>query len=109
MTISPSTWKLLGLSVAAGYATLGSWMLLAPRNAAERFFAPKPSSAESLHSGDLERYVPMLGARDLSMALAMGWYAYEKNWRAMGQMILAGMLLCGADAWATWNAKGAGK
>lgn len=109
MAISPSTWKLLGLSVAAGYTWLGSWALFAPRHGAETFFHPTPSSAESLHAGDVERYMPMLGARDLSMAFAMFWMAREDNWRGVGQMILAGMGLCATDAYVTWRSKGAAK
>ncbi|GMK55675.1 hypothetical protein CspeluHIS016_0207310 [Cutaneotrichosporon spelunceum] len=104
--VAADTWKFLGLTVVAGYATLGTWALVAPRNAAEMLFAPRPSSAESLHAGDTERYMRLLGARDLSMAIAMAWYARSNDWRAMGQMILAGMLICAADAWAAWQAKG---
>lgn len=107
--VSSDTWKLLGLSVAAGYATLGTWSLVAPRHAAETFFAPKPSSAESLHAGDTERYMIMIGARDLSSAAAMAWYANEGNWKAFGQLVLAGMGLCAADAWAAGDAKGFSK
>jgi hypothetical protein len=104
--VSSDTWKFLGLSVAAGYATLGTWGLVAPRHGAETFFSPRPSSPESLHAGDIERYMRLLGARDLSMAAAMAWFAHSDDWRAMGQMILTGMFLCGADAWAATQAKG---
>ncbi|BEI84931.1 hypothetical protein CcaverHIS002_0503320 [Cutaneotrichosporon cavernicola] len=105
--VAADTWKFLGLTVAAGYSTLGTWALLAPRNCAETLFLPRPSSPESLHSGDVERYSRLLGARDLSMAAAMLWFVRSDDWRAMGQMILAGTFLAAADSWAAWNAKGA--
>ncbi|BEJ15697.1 hypothetical protein CspHIS471_0503020 [Cutaneotrichosporon sp. HIS471] len=107
--VAADTWKFLGLTVIAGYSTLGTWALVAPRNCAETFFAPRPSSAESLHSGDIERYSRLLGARDLSIAAAMLWFVHSDDWRAMGQMILTGMFLCAADSWAAWNAKGAAR
>ncbi|KLT45318.1 hypothetical protein CC85DRAFT_282806 [Cutaneotrichosporon oleaginosum] len=104
--VSSDTWKLLGLSVAGGYATLGTWALVAPRHGAETFFSPRPSSAESLHAGDIERYMRLLGARDLSIAAAMAWFANSGDWRAMGQMTLTGLFLCAADAVAATQAKG---
>lgn len=110
--MASSTWRYLGLSVAGGYTILGAYAILFPRRAAAEFFAlPNPASkSKQDDGGELSQAVsiviPLLGARDLSMAAAMFAFASSGKWREMGTVILAGTILCTADSAVFWKRLG---
>lgn len=99
----PSTWRLLGLSVAASYVALGVIDCLMPHRAAEEFFGIAPGDAES---GAVPLLLPLIGARGLSIGATLFVFARQRKYAEMGTVILAGSILCVADAVAIWRAKG---
>ena len=129
MELSLPTWRLLGLSVAATYIGLGSMAMLAPPTAAKAFgvypTTPAPGSnanptrsstkpAEHAnadvtnHAHAVETSMRLLGARDFSIGLAIGKFAYDGNLREAGTLILSGMVLCAVDVAEIWRLRGSG-
>jgi len=129
MDFTPSTWRTLGLSVAATYIGLGTFALINPQNAAKTFGiyppAPVPGSnaaptrgttaSPSHANADVEAHVNtvsssmlLLGARDVSMGLAIGKLAYDGKLREAGLVIVSGVVLCVVDVWEIWRLKGKG-
>ncbi|KAK0624201.1 hypothetical protein B0T14DRAFT_193934 [Immersiella caudata] len=112
--LSTSTWRVLGLSVAASYTGLGLFEVVFPRRAALEFFAlpSVPAATAGVRQEDEERseavrfMVPLLGVRDLSIAAALWTFAYQGKWREVGTVILAGTILCAADCWVVWRRVG---
>jgi len=118
MSLSTSTWRVLGLSVAASYTSLGLFEIIFPHRAAAEFFAfpkptaftapgesrDKPMSPEASEAVSL--MVPLLGVRDLSIAAAMFAFAWSGKWREVGTVILAGTILCAADCAVVWRRMG---
>lgn len=98
-SLQASTWRTLGLSVAASYAALGALDVLLPYRAGYEFFGLPPSDA-------VGRLVPLLGVRDLAIAAALFALARQGKGPEMGTVILAGTILCVWDAVAIWQAKG---
>ncbi|KAK5655243.1 hypothetical protein OQA88_5810 [Cercophora sp. LCS_1] len=119
--LTPSTWRTLGLSVAASYTALGLFEVLLPHRAASEFLGlPSPSSTSTSTSAtaQLEEakgqsyavslLVPLLGVRDIAVAAALWTFAYQGKWKEMGTVILAGTILCAADCLVVWRQMGAG-
>ncbi|KAK2774756.1 hypothetical protein CKAH01_13090 [Colletotrichum kahawae] len=97
--LQASTWRTLGLSVAASYATLGALDVFLPYRAGYEFFGLPPSDA-------VAQLMPLLGIRDLAIAGALFALARQGKGPEMGTVILAGTILCVWDAVAIWQAKG---
>lgn len=91
----PNTWRVLGLSVAASYAGLGTLPLIMPITMAREFgLLPKASpDAETFAT----RAMAWIGVRDLSVAAALFTFYYQEKPREMGTVILSGMILCAGD------------
>ncbi|MCJ1444758.1 MAG: hypothetical protein MMC23_005260 [Stictis urceolatum] len=88
----PSTWRLLGLSVAALYSGIGLITIAKPELTSHAFLGPsKPPSDQLLSSFQL------FGARDLTLGVAMFVFDYYKQPEALGQVILACTILCAVD------------
>ena len=109
----PATWRVLGLSVAAGYLGLGLFALAAPRRAAWEYFgiedvAPPTTvtAAPARRADAVPLLMPLLGARDISIGAALCAFAYAGRWREAGTLVLAGTVLCAADVVAIWKTKG---
>jgi hypothetical protein len=120
MQLQPSTWRVLGLSVAAGYAGFGVIATFFPQRAAAEFFgistisdkkepvasqkaiAPPPQDVEQAVSV----LAPLLGARDLTIAAALFAYHFQGKTREMGTLVLAGNILCAADVFVVWKTRG---
>ena len=99
--LSDSTWRVLGLSVAASYAGLRLFEALLPHRAAAVFLGlPNPAVKGTApvkddvkddikdNKGQVSEAVsillPLLGVRDLSIAAAMFAFAYEGKWQEVG-------------------------
>lgn len=97
-----NTYRVLGFSVAAGYAFLGSSVLFFPvQNATLLGLAP-PETPVTRHTCNAMYWI---GARDLSISAALfAFYAQGKP-REMGTVILAGMILCVVDVVSVWREK----
>lgn len=122
MAPSQQTWRVLGLAVATGYAGLGTFASLFPLQAADLYWAIRSSSSSTAKTAmdkhtrssistsptaaDVALLMRLLGARDLSIALAMALLAREGQWRAVGIVDLAGVLLYAADVGAIWDRRG---
>ena len=91
----PNTWRVLGLSVAAGYAGLGALGLIMPvPMAANHGLLPQ-------NDADAEKFatktMAWISVRDISFAAALFGFYYQGKPREMGTVILSGMILCTAD------------
>ena len=103
--IQPPTWRLLGLTVAAGYAAFGALAILVPDRAAKELLAIEPKKNPEVD--DVVSVVfPLLGARDLSIAAALVVLHHARWDRAMGVVIVAGTILCAADTIAAGQRRG---
>ncbi|KAK1753865.1 hypothetical protein QBC47DRAFT_385104 [Echria macrotheca] len=112
LTITPSTWRVLGLSIAASYTGLGLFEILRPHRASAEFFGlgTKTTATTTENEGETEAVAvmgPLLGVRDLSIAAAMFMFAWEGKWREVGTVIVAGTILCAADCFIVWRRMGA--
>lgn len=94
--LSPSTWKVLGLSVAAGYTVLGSFAILDPKGAAKALGVWPAGGAEDSKRA-VSNLMIMLGARDVSIATALWVFHYQRKEKSMATLILSGMILCVVD------------
>ena len=101
----PNLWRVLGLSVAAGYAGLGSYGAFVPIQCATTY-GLRPPNNDPEADKYLSRLMLWVGARDISIAAAISAFYYQENPRAMGTTILAGMLLCTVDTVTIFQAKG---
>ncbi|KAF2166738.1 hypothetical protein M409DRAFT_54529 [Zasmidium cellare ATCC 36951] len=90
----PTYWRAMGLSVAATFAGLGSFAILAPKQSVE-LFGMKSTTPESAAVGANSMF--LLGVRDLSSAAALAAFYYQENPNAMGTVIMSSMILCVAD------------
>ncbi|OIW25970.1 hypothetical protein CONLIGDRAFT_717629 [Coniochaeta ligniaria NRRL 30616] len=95
--LQPSTWRILGLSVGAGYAGFGVWMALFPRHAAKTIFGYE--GPESTEAGKMVSLLhQLLGSRDLTLAATIFIFLYRRQEKAAGMVIVSGTTLCYADA-----------
>ncbi|KIX04700.1 uncharacterized protein Z518_05570 [Rhinocladiella mackenziei CBS 650.93] len=117
MELSPSTWRILGLSVTAGYIGLGTFAITQPVLAAQGFgiypeSTPPPSTNRAFktdkdeHASAVTTSMLLLGARDLTIGLALASFDYQENPRAMGTLILSSFVLCGVDVHEIWKLRG---
>jgi hypothetical protein len=84
----PNTWRVLGLSVAAGYVGLGTMGLLIPVKMAENHgLLPKGGP-------DAEKFATTamvwISVRDISIGAALLAFYYQDKPREMGTVILSG-------------------
>lgn len=117
------TWRQLGLSVAVGYTFLGTFAIVNPTFASELFnLHPKPSTFKptaaekgtlsssravaKAHADATSTSMILLGARDLSIGLALLTFYYNEDSKAMGTLILSGMVLCATDVIWIWKLRG---
>ncbi|KAJ9497908.1 hypothetical protein H2202_006511 [Exophiala xenobiotica] len=119
MDLSPSTWHALGLSVAASFIGLGTYAIATPVQAA-KVFGVYPDSTQSpsdekVHLTDKNKHakaaivsMKLLGARDLSIGVAIAVFGYQHNQRAMGTVILSALILCVVDVYEIWKMRGPG-
>lgn len=123
MDVSPSTWRVLGLSVAVTYMGLGSFAIAGPVHAGKLFgLYPEDSSPSSTdkpstiiqetekaeHADAICSSMTLLGARDLSIGIALAALHYQGgNQKAMGTVILSSMVLCAVDVYEIWRRRGA--
>ena len=123
MDLHSSTWRQLGLSVGIGYILLGTFAITNPSSAAELFnLHPKcaddstretknevsnpVTSAQIAHADSIATSMVLLGARDLSIGVALSTFHYKKDSEAMGTLILSGMILCATDVIWIWKLRG---
>ncbi len=94
----PPLWRALGLSVIVGYAGLGSMIILSPIKTATMSGLRSPNS-----NSENDKYVTTtcawIGARDLSIAVALATFYYQDKPQEMGTLILSGMILCVTDGY----------
>lgn len=106
LALQPSTWRLLGLGVAAGYASFGTFETLFPSRAAKELLDiddTDPKIKDTVSS-----VFPLLGARDFTIAAALYTFYHTRKDKEMGAVILAGTILCAADTVAIGFRKGWG-
>jgi len=120
LSLSPSTWRILGLSVATSYIGLGTMGMVAPVLAAKCFgIYPDLSSSSTAkthqtdqdkdnHANAVATSMKLLGARDLSIGLALVALDYQGDQRAVGTLILGGFVLCVVDIYEVWKRRGLG-
>lgn len=119
-----STWRHLGLGVGLSYIALGTYYSLEPGRAAELFglapkhrtrVAEKPpptevlkaiEAAEGAHEEANRHWMYLIGARDISMGLAICQFYLLKDAKAMSVVILSGMVICAVDVFEIWMLKG---
>lgn len=124
MELSPSTWRVLGLSATAACLGLGSFAITSPALAAKVFgIYPEEtaasssstdvvgekkgwSKAEQTHAEAVSTSMRLLGARDLTIGIALLWLDYQRNPPAMGALILSGFALCIVDVYIIWERRG---
>lgn len=122
--MSLSTWRHLGLSVAVGYAVLGTFAITQPTSAAVQFGLLSPptnvgaadksltsviEATETEHKNSMATSMVLLGVRDLSIGVALlTFYRFQAN-KAMGTLIMSGMILCTTDAYYIWKLRGKGR
>lgn len=127
MYLKPSTWQALGLSVGAGYTVLGCFATFFPTTAARTYFnlgnaealwpfknagGQTPYTVNKAFTADTDEgfglLTRLMGARDLSIAIAIFALDWQGQYKSVGTVILGGMVLCAADVWAVWKQRGAG-
>jgi hypothetical protein len=103
--LQPSTSRLLGLSVGAGYAGFGVWQVFFPQHAAKTLFDYEaPDSTEGGRMVSLLHR--LLGSRDLTLAATIFTFFSLRQERAAGIVIVSGTILCYADALAIYLRRG---
>lgn len=125
MEISQHTWRALGMSVSGGYCLLGALGILFPHAAAVLLVGPVPQAAgtprpipspaeraafiraDRANDNFIPNVMPLLGARDLSIGLALALLGRADRWREVGIVTLAGLVLCAADVVTVYKRRGA--
>lgn len=87
----PSTWRVLGLSVAASYVGLGALGLLMPVKMAENHGLLPKSDADAEKFAGLA--MAWISVRDISIGTALFAFYYQEKPREMGTLILSGEVL----------------
>ncbi|KAL2024844.1 hypothetical protein VTK56DRAFT_5665 [Thermocarpiscus australiensis] len=103
--LQPSTWRLLGLSVGIGYGLFGAVHVLRPRTITKHLLG-LPSEPSEQADRVISVMAPLLGARDITVAALIFGFHHMRKYREMGIVIVAGTILCCADAVAVWAGKG---
>ena len=99
--IQPSTWNHLGHAVATSWAGLGLLSILSPYRTAGLFCFHDSLSGDG--RGDIPHAMSLVGARDLTLALAMFSLARAGRNRELGTLILSTLVICGADMYVVWK------
>jgi hypothetical protein len=84
----PNTWRVLGLSVAAGYVGLGTMGLLIPVTMA-RNHGLLPNGGPDAENF-ATRAMTWISVRDISIGAALLAFYYQEKPREMGTVILSG-------------------
>lgn len=94
-------WRALGLTVGTGYAFFGIFEVFKPFTMVRLLMDTPPKPSRETES-TISVLGPLLGARDLSIAASIfALYRMGRD-REMGVVIVAGTILCYADATAIW-------
>lgn len=101
----PPLWRALGLSVAIGYAGLGSYAAFMPITSATDLGIRRKDSAPESDKG-VRQAMLWIGARDISIATALASFYYQDKPREMGTVILSGMILCTVDCVSVYQFRG---
>jgi hypothetical protein len=91
-----STWRALGLSVAVSYTAFGVLEMLRPSLAGEQLFSVKRGTSPAADQV-IDLTMPLLGARDITLAAALFVFHHAKRDVEMGVLIVSGTILCAAD------------
>lgn len=97
--------RLLGLLVGSAYGVFGVIEVLKPEVIAKHFL-DLPSQPSSEADRAVSLLGRLLGARDLTIAVLVLGFQYAAKYREAGIVIVAGTILCYADALAVWSARG---
>lgn len=100
-SISQTTWNSLGYTVAATWAGLGLTAMISPHRTAGFFCFHDALSGDG--RGDVPHMMSLVGARDLSLALAMFALARAGRNRELGTLILSTMIVCAGDMYIVWK------
>ncbi|KAM0718785.1 hypothetical protein Q7P37_005856 [Cladosporium fusiforme] len=103
MPHSPLTHPLLTLSIPTTFLTLGLFALTSPTTCATAL-GLRPHS-QPLNNNSLQTAMRLLGARDLSIAVALFAFWRRGQQEEMGVLVLSAMLLCAADVGEVWRAR----
>lgn len=119
MGLRPSTWRTLGLAVGISYTFLGAFDITQPTLAAKLFnLHPEPITSitaedgrsavkhVAAHAESISTSMILLGARDLSIGVALLTFYNKQNAEAMGTLIMSGMILCAVDVVYIWRLRG---
>lgn len=123
--IAPQTLRLLSLSVGTSYLGLGSIYFISPIYTARDVFGVWPfssstaSSSRSSSKPSLTDTAPrrvvedclvtsmyLIGARDLSIGAALVAFEFYGMRKAVGLLIMGGMVTCVTDVMIVWRRKG---
>lgn len=103
-----STWRVLGLGVAVGYAHLGVFQMGWPRSVGRELLAidtDTDNKAGGEETADV--LMPLLGARDLAMAATI-YLFHHAHWdKQAGYLIVIRGMLFVTDLYAIFKKKGA--
>lgn len=92
-------------SIAASYTGLGLFAIVSPLRGA-RILGVRSAPSSSPSSTNTVLLMRLLGARDLSIGAALFVFAYQREYKAMGSLIVSGTILCFADVVSSWVADG---
>lgn len=86
---------------------LGLAQMFYPKAFAREVFAIEAETSEDVNEA-VSLFEPLLGSRDLAVAVAIFSFAYTRQDKAMGVVIVSGTVLCYADAVAIYVRRGLG-
>ena len=119
MELQPSTWRTLGLTVGIGYTLLGTFGVTQSTLVAKLFnLHPEPVTSittedgrsavkqVAAHAESISTSMVLLGARDLSIGVALFAFYNKQDAKAMGTLIMSGAILCAVDVIYIWKSRG---
>ncbi|CAK7235102.1 hypothetical protein SCUCBS95973_009155 [Sporothrix curviconia] len=98
--VLPSTWRNMGLGVAASFAVFGLSGIVFPEHATQSAFgiATGPKTADGGRNSSAAALLPpLIGVRDLVIAATLVMLHYRRLGWEMGFVIVSRTLLCAAD------------
>jgi hypothetical protein len=101
ISLTPTTWNILGLGVATAYASLGLAAMLLPHQVAG--ILGFRAATQGNGKPDVPGMMGFIGARDLSIAGALFVFARDGANQEMGTVILSSMILCVFDVFIVWR------
>lgn len=106
--LSSTTWRYLGLGVAASYAGIGVFQAIRPVKASLGFYdipkhvvSPQVDSRQQVGS-----LMTLIAARDISTAAILFTFAYRGQTSEMGTVILGSLIVGAADTVTAWTRRG---